>query len=204
MTIFKEMKIIRSISFSVIVATATFGVGCSRQDQGMNHDQTANSIPHAANPSDSPYDLQFLDTMIMHHQAAIAMARAVVGREFHPEMKDLVKNIIADQLRETDQMTKWREEWFKGAPRAANLSMPGMTDSMMGMDMQKLGAPTGNDLDLEFINQMLPHHKGAVIMATEALEKSQKDDIKTLANGIIKAQNAEIKQMQDWQKVWQK
>ena len=197
------MKIIKLVSFSIIVATAIFGNGCGTQNQGMNHEQM-NSIPHASNPADSPYDLQFLDTMIMHHQAAIAMARAVEGREFHPPMKDLVKNIIADQLKETDQMTTLREEWFKGSPRAANMSMPGMTDSMIGMDMQKLGTFTGNDLDLEFIKQMIPHHQGAVVMANEALKESQKGEIKDLANGIIKAQNAEIKQMQDWQTAWKK
>ena len=77
--------------------------------------------------------------------------------------------------------------------------MMGMNDSMKGMDMKKLGSLTGNDLDLEFIKQMIPHHQGAVVMANEAVQKSQKNEIKTLANGIIKAQNAEIKQMQDWQ-----
>jgi len=51
---------------------------------------------------------------------------------------------------------------------------------------------------------MIPHHQGAVAMANEALQKSKKDEIKTLANGIIKAQNAEIKQMQDWQTAWKK
>ena len=101
-------------------------------------------------------------------------------------------------------MKKWRDEWFKDKSPAINMEMMGMNDSMKGMDMKKLGSLTGNDLDLEFIKQMIPHHQGAVVMANEAVQKSQKNEIKTLANGIIKAQKAEIKQMQDWQTAWKK
>ena len=70
--------------------------------------------------------------------------------------------------------------------------------------MKKLDSSSGNEFDLEFINQMIPHHQGAVVMAREALQKSQKEEIKKLAITIIKAQEAEIKQMKDWQTAWSK
>ena len=60
------------------------------------------------------------------------------------------------------------------------------------------------EFDLEFINQMTPHHDGAVAMAEEALQKSEKPEIKTLANQIIKAQEAEIKMMNEWKTKWSK
>ena len=171
----------------------------------MNHDQMDHSMMKSSpNAADAPYDLQFLDTMIAHHEGAVVMAKGIEGKAQHAELNTLAKNIIADQEKEIAQMKKWREEWFKDKPPAINMEMAGMNDSMKGMDMKKLGSSTGNDLDLEFIKQMIPHHQGAVVMATEALQKSQKNDIKTLANGIIKAQNAEIKQMQDWQTAWKK
>ncbi len=77
-----------------------------------------------------------------------------------------------------------------------------MMDSMKDMDMKTLEAASGKTYDLEFIKQMIPHHEGAVVMAQKALQKSQKPEIKTLANAIIKAQQTEIKQMKDWQTAW--
>lgn len=171
----------------------------------MSHDQMDHSMMKSSpNAADAPYDLQFLDTMIAHHEGAVVMAKGLDGKAQHAELNTLAKNIIGDQEKEIAQMKKWREEWFAGTSPAINMEMAGMNDSMKGMDMKKLASSTGNDLDLEFIKQMIPHHQGAVIMATEALQKSQKNDIKTLANGIIKAQNAEIKQMQGWQAAWKK
>jgi len=99
-------------------------------------------------------------------------------------------------------MRSWRDKWFPGAAPAMNMDMAGMSGSMMGMDMKKLGTLSGNDFDLEFIREMIPHHEGAVTMAKEAVQKSTKDEIKTLANAIIKAQEAEIKQMKEWQTAW--
>ena len=82
------------------------------------------------------------------------------------------------------------------------MEMAGMHDSMKGMDAAKMSAANGKEFDLEFINQMTPHHNGAVVMAREALTKAEHAEIKTLANQIIKAQEAEIKQMQDWKTKW--
>ncbi len=171
----------------------------------MNHDQMDHSMMKSSpNAADAPYDLQFLDTMIAHHEGAVMMAKVIDGKALHPELNKLATNIIADQEKEIAQMKKWRDDWFAGRAPAINMEMAGMNDSMKGMDMKKLGSSTGNDLDLEFIKQMIPHHQGAVVMGNEALQKSQKNDIKTLATGIIKAQNAETKQMLDWQKAWAK
>ena len=41
-------------------------------------------------------------------------------------------------------------------------------------------------------------------MAKEALQKSEKPEIKTLAGQIIKAQEAEIKMMNEWKEKWAK
>ncbi|MFL6467188.1 MAG: DUF305 domain-containing protein [Pyrinomonadaceae bacterium] len=54
------------------------------------------------------------------------------------------------------------------------------------------------------MDQMIPHHQGAVTMANDALRNAQKDEIKRMAEEIIKAQNGEIKQMQTWRVAWKK
>lgn len=53
-----------------------------------------------------------------------------------------------------------------------------------------------------FLEQMVPHHESAVEMATMALEKSTRPQVRQLAQGIIDAQEAEISQMRDWHQEW--
>ncbi|HBW31510.1 MAG TPA: DUF305 domain-containing protein, partial [Nostoc sp. UBA8866] len=69
---------------------------------------------------------------------------------------------------------------------------------MMSMDL----GTTDAEFDLRFINAMIPHHEGAVVMAQDALQKSQYSEIKKLAQAIIEAQKGEIQQMEQWRKAW--
>ena len=169
----------------------------------MHHDGMKSS-PDA---SRQPYDLQFIDTMTHHHQGAIDMAEIALKKSQNAEIKTFAQKIIDDQKKEIAQMKEWREKWYSGKPAAMNMEMPGMNDSMkmmMGDGMKKFEAATGIEFDLMFLNMMIPHHEGAVTMAKEALTKAEHAEIKTLANGIIKAQEAEIKMMQDWKAKWSK
>lgn len=197
---------------SLTLATVIIGFGCapkqsstSANHSGMDHGNMDHSaIKSSPNAASAPYDLQFLDTMIVHHQGAIDMAESATKRAHHAEIITLAKNIISSQKQEVEQMKAWREKWFAGAAPAVNMEMPGMSDSMKGMDFKKFDMLHGNDFDLEFIKQMIPHHEGAIAMAKEALQSSMKDEIKTLAGAIIKAQEAEITQMKEWQTAWSK
>jgi uncharacterized protein (DUF305 family) len=202
---------------SFLILSAVFGLACNTQNpetkndshsmnhQNMNHDAMNHSeMKSAPNAANAAYDLQFLDTMIAHHQGAVDMAKLAETKAAHAELKTLAKNIISSQEKEIGEMKSWREKWFAAQPAAMNMEMAGMADSMKGMDMKKLDALSGNAYDLEFIKQMIPHHEGAVVMAKEALQKSEKAEIKALANSIIKDQEAEIKQMRDWLNAWNK
>lgn len=70
-------------------------------------------------------------------------------------------------------------------------AMKKMHDSMMAVK------PTG-DADVDFVAGMIPHHQGAIDMAKVVLEKGKDPEVKKLAEGIVKAQESEIKMMQDW------
>lgn len=50
---------------------------------------------------------------------------------------------------------------------------------------------------------MIPYHRGAIDMANEALQKSKRPEIKSLAQNIITAQNREENElMRKWRKAW--
>ncbi len=101
------------------------------------------------------------------------------------------------------------------AASTSTMSMPGhdmsamsATSSAMDMSMMMDGmmaglkGKTGDEFDKAFLDEMIVHHQGAVEMAKAVLAQSNREELKTLANGIITAQEKEIKQMQDWNKQW--
>lgn len=59
-----------------------------------------------------------------------------------------------------------------------------------------------NDADVEFAQNMIPHHTQAVEMAKMALEKSPDPDVKDLAGRIVKAQGPEIEKLTGWLEDW--
>jgi len=161
----------------------------------------ANANRHASAPNAAaqPYDLQFLDSMIHHHEGAVSMAEMVLRKSERDELTTFARKIIEDQNREIAQMRAWREAWFPGKPAAINMDLPGMKKSMMTPEHEKMmEAASGNEFDIHFVDMMVPHHEGAVEMSREMLAKGERAELKTLAEQIIKAQDSEIRQMQVW------
>ncbi len=76
-----------------------------------------------------------------------------------------------------------------------------MGSTMSGMTAG-LSGKTGDEFDKAFLAEMTVHHEGAVSMAEAALASAKHQEIKTMAQAIITAQNGEIAQMKEWQKNW--
>jgi uncharacterized protein (DUF305 family) len=54
--------------------------------------------------------------------------------------------------------------------------------------------------DVDFVKGMIPHHAGAIDMAKVEIAFGKDPELKKLAEAIIKAQETEIAQMQEWLK----
>lgn len=64
-----------------------------------------------------------------------------------------------------------------------------MTEELQqSMAMSEELGSADSRFDLRFLNAMIPHHEGAVNMAQEALNKSQRPPIKQLVQEIVTLQ----------------
>lgn len=180
--------------------------GMMNHGGGMNH-----AMSMDLGPADANYNLRFIDGMIPHHQGAIVMAKEAQQKSQRPEIKKLAADIIKAQEQEIAQMKKWRKAWYPQAgdkPMAYNSQMGHMMEmspeQMQAMMMNmNLGAADA-DFDKRFIDAMIPHHEGALVMAKDALNKSQRTEIKQLAKDILTSQQQEIDQMRQWRTSWYK
>jgi uncharacterized protein (DUF305 family) len=149
-------------------------------------------------------DRHFIEQMIPHHQDAVDMADLAIGKAQHPELKALAENIKRDQTREIEQMRDWYRSWYGDDPSNANDSGM-MGGGMMGMmhddvDLQDLS--DSDDFDKEFIEQMIPHHEMAIMMARMLEMRSDRPEMQELARTIIRTQSNEIDQMRSWYEDW--
>lgn len=145
--------------------------------------------------------------MIPHHQQAVQMADYALAdqSEASPQVRELAQQIKAAQGPEIEQMTQWLRQW--GAATAmpsedgdmSGHDMGGMTTQgmMTDADMAALGNATGKQLDRMWLEMMIEHHRGAILMAQQVKAASTNPDVVRLADAIINGQQAEITTMQN-------
>lgn len=161
-------------------------------------------------PADANYDLRFIDAMRIHHRGAIAMAKEAEQKSQRREIKSLARNIIITQNREENELLrKWREQWYAQASEEpvtyggkAKPVAPMTKAQQQSMAMSEDLGATDAKFDLRFMNAMIVHHEGAIAMAQDALQKSQRPEIQQLAREIATSQQVEVDQMKQWRKQW--
>ena len=62
-----------------------------------------------------PFDREFIDMMVPHHQSAVKMAEEELAKGENATLRKLAEEIVAAQNREIEMMQSWRKEWYGSA-----------------------------------------------------------------------------------------
>jgi uncharacterized protein (DUF305 family) len=128
------------------------------------------------------------------------MAKLAQQKASRSEIKTLADNIIKNQTDEIIKMRYWYEQWY-GAEVPKQDTTSGMMSGMHNSnDIDSLREAV--DFDKAFLEEMIPHHQMAVMMANMLENTTSRQEMKNLARDIIAAQTKEIDAMQNWQAQW--
>jgi uncharacterized protein (DUF305 family) len=164
-------------------------------------DMMGSQMMDSFDEEEKPFDLQFIDKMIPHHQSALMSSEHMISNSKRPELRQLYENIQKSQSEQIAQMQEWRKEWYPDAEQPSGMMGEEQTGSITGngmMDGSMQGMMGGNALDTMFLKMMIPHHQMAVDMSDEALSKAEHPELRELAQEIRDEQSSEIMLMQGY------
>jgi uncharacterized protein (DUF305 family) len=155
-------------------------------------------------PGDASAEVGFARDMSVHHARAVEMAELLRDRTQDAEMRSMAAAIALGQHGQIGQMEGWLAVW--GVPKTGSepaMSWMGepMNGPMPGMatpeQINELRHASGEDADKLFLQLMIPHHQAALPMSEAILERTDRPEVKILAEAIYNSQEVEIKTMQD-------
>jgi len=157
-----------------------------------------NGLPR---PGHTPADVAFMRGMIGHHAQALEMAALLQTRTDSDRMRKLAQRIAVSQADEILMMREWLEDRGVEAPTEHahhgndGALMPGM---LTAEEMDRLAAAKGPVFDRLFLEAMIRHHQGALVMVRElfaAPGAGQDADIFAFASDVDADQRMEIGRM---------
>jgi uncharacterized protein (DUF305 family) len=161
-------------------------------------------------PTHTEADVRFMQGMIHHHAQALDMVELLKTRTRSEGMRKLAQRIELSQHDEIQMMREWlaargAEVPGEHAHHAAGAPMmPGM---LTPQEMTRLDAATGVVFDRLFLEYMIKHHEGALVMVKElfaAPGAGQEAEIFAFASDVDADQLIEIRRMDRMLKELQK
>jgi uncharacterized protein (DUF305 family) len=170
-------------------------------------------------------DVRFMQDMMVHHAQAVEMTALVAARTERADVRRLAARIAVSQEDEMELMRRWLEARGEAVPDpqahhahahahaqhapagrhghrhghghqdAGHAGMPGMVSAD---DMARLRAATGPDFDRLFLEFMIHHHEGALVMVAELMATDgagQESEIFQFASHVDGDQRIEIARM---------
>ncbi|MFL1903517.1 DUF305 domain-containing protein [Streptomyces tauricus] len=161
-------------------------------------------------PAADSADAGFARDMSVHHQQAVEMSYIVRDLTDDEEVRRLAYDIAQTQANQRGMMLGWLDLWELPKVSADEpmewMGMAGMGTGedgalMPGMatntEMDALRKLTDKAAEVRYLQLMYAHHVGGVHMAKGCVERCQVGVERRLAQGMVQAQESEMKLISD-------
>ena len=186
-------------SFGTVVIVAVFAVAVAALLGFL-----AGSRLQADAPGDDSAEAGFARDMAIHHAPAVELAEIVRDRTTDPAIRLLTSDIALTQQSQIGRFQGWLDAWglpatgaddpmtWMGHPTSGR--MPGMASPE---DVASLETLAPDEMDVRFLQLMIPHHQAGVLMADAIMDVTDVPEVEALARGISESQAAEIEFMRE-------
>lgn len=150
--------------------------------------------------------VNFIDCMIPHHQMAIYMSENLLEYTTYEPLQRIANHMIKRQTEEIEQIREIAKNTygFRNMPKDANCYWDKYLEITKVMLEKMKNAPRCIYINLNFINEMIPHHEGAIAMCENVLLFRIDPRLKVVADSIIKEQRKGIKELKEIEKILSK
>jgi uncharacterized protein (DUF305 family) len=146
-------------------------------------------------------DVRFMQGMIHHHAQALDMTALVPDRTEREDLRLLAQRIELSQQDEIGMMQRWLELRGEEAPTAHDhhgAGAPMMPGMLTAEEMERLAAADGPAFERLFLESMIRHHQGALVMVDELYATpgaGQETNVAAFTAEVVADQGAEIARM---------
>jgi uncharacterized protein (DUF305 family) len=164
--------------------------------------------PQAAPAPWSIADAAYVQAMLWHQEQAGELASLVQGRTTRRELRRLGHSMPTAQSSDIAQLRAWlrahgvADSADDAAHRPTERASRWFAGMLAASQLQTLASTTGQRFDFLFIDMLLEHHQGAVVMAHEVLLNGRDPEVKIHARRAATYSTRSIRQLTGWRRRW--
>ena len=143
--------------------------------------------------------IDFIECMIPHHEAAIYMCQNLLKYPVYPPLENIARNIITMQTRGIEQMREILKttRGYCSSRTDVNNYMTRYLSIVKNMVYRMRNSPRCANISLNFTNEMIPHHEGAIQMCNNLLMYRIDPRLRNVAETIIREQSEGVRELSE-------
>lgn len=140
----------------------------------------------------------FIVQMIPHHRAAIEMSKNLLWYNPSEPLKKIARGIISEQTKSIADMKAILSRCSECVNSERDLALyQRRIENIMSTMFEQMGsAPDTNNIDVDFMWEMIPHHEGAIRMSETALQYDICPGLVPILQEIISSQKKGVQEME--------
>lgn len=135
------------------------------------------------------FDERYINLMLTHQAIATSMAKLVADSN-EPKIKELSKAILDEQVDGSESLRQWATAW--------GYTVEEPDKEKLAKVVEGIRNKTGIEQDQQFASEILDHAGGSVAMARYAVVNSERNEVKAMADSIIKKQTTLFTDFEAW------